>query len=985
MTRYLPIGHTIQDPDHSGAYTIKGILGHGASTITYLTDYSDGAGHASERIIKEYYPASLNLMRDDCGNLEYSEESAGKFDEGMARYKRGGILQNDLRKKACLKNETPPLQRIFYVNRTCYLDVVPFEGRTFDKFESFTLLERLRVCVAVSKLISQYHKEGYLYLDLKPENIFVLTNSSGEVVTDMVVLIDFDSVTTKKDVSFGKSLSFTKAWAAPEQRNPHAFRKISEATDIYAIGELVFWSVFNRHSTEAEHRSFSVYPFENNIRYTVQKSLSHLFRNTIRSSARNRFADVDRLVPLLCQIIQEQEKTVYLRDSIIRRKPFFVGRGSELDDIHTALEYTGIVFVYGMGGIGKSEIAKAYFDLHKAEYDNVQYWFYSGSFADLLCDDRMVYVHGINREKDENDDEYCRRKLRAIKDTLPSKSLIIIDNVNTAISNLSSNDLEIWKELESLSCDIIVTTRCKQEAPMIHIKELESIDLLRHFFFQQEQVYSDDQLPYIDKIIESLNRHTLLIELIARQMVTSKWTPQRTFAEITHSGLSRFPSEAITLSKDDRLVETTLINHINSLFSLAMISEDQKLLLSKLAFMPLYGVDAESFAVYFAMDNHNVLNSLISNGWISQSTDGQYVLSVHPLVASVAKSFIRDNTDFCKMLQSEIAAATTKWIDTFSGESECNNMGLKLSYGDFLSIYRSIAFGYFRSDIRTIASAELITQYAEWSYQYGELSTKCNMMIFATSIYDDLVGTEQFSSDKERAFDTYYSLLIAQPNADFAYISAMCSNRRVVCRKAKNAVWSTYWFLNQMKVTVSQPWRKLVSLLFPGLIDFMRLMLSNTVQTTEKAKSLFIRDAELMEALISAGKIRATWLKRILLQFAIWERKYALKSHHENASANTGRAIVEQTDICEARMWLLSGNKEEARALLERVARANTHKHYTINLYEAQKLLGSIALSEQDYNEVTMLYQSCLAIEEALFLPRDLSIADTLTRLNKKE
>lgn len=53
MTHYLPIGHTIQDHDHSCEYTIKGILGRGASTIAYLTIFSDGSGHSSERIIKE--------------------------------------------------------------------------------------------------------------------------------------------------------------------------------------------------------------------------------------------------------------------------------------------------------------------------------------------------------------------------------------------------------------------------------------------------------------------------------------------------------------------------------------------------------------------------------------------------------------------------------------------------------------------------------------------------------------------------------------------------------------------------------------------------------------------------------------------------------------------------------------------------------------------------------------------------------------------
>ena len=87
MTHYLPIGHTIQDHDHSGEYTIKSVLGRGASTIAYLADYSDRSGYTSERILKEYYPISLDIARDSSGELIYAGSVTEKFIEGLAHYK----------------------------------------------------------------------------------------------------------------------------------------------------------------------------------------------------------------------------------------------------------------------------------------------------------------------------------------------------------------------------------------------------------------------------------------------------------------------------------------------------------------------------------------------------------------------------------------------------------------------------------------------------------------------------------------------------------------------------------------------------------------------------------------------------------------------------------------------------------------------------------------------------------------------------------
>ena len=62
---------------------------------------------------------------------------------------------------------------------------------------------------------------------------------------------------------------------------------------------------------------------------------------------------------------------------------YFCGRDKELDTLHQLLTDEGKIFLHGIAGIGKSELAKAYAKLYKKEYTNILYIIYSG---DLMRD-----------------------------------------------------------------------------------------------------------------------------------------------------------------------------------------------------------------------------------------------------------------------------------------------------------------------------------------------------------------------------------------------------------------------------------------------------------------------------------------------------------------------------------------------------------------------------------------------------------------------
>lgn len=57
---------------------------------------------------------------------------------------------------------------------------------------------------------------------------------------------------------------------------------------------------------------------------------------------------------------------------------YFCGRDEEIEKLHELLEKNKKVFLHGISGIGKSELAKAYVKQYKTEYTNILFLPYSG-------------------------------------------------------------------------------------------------------------------------------------------------------------------------------------------------------------------------------------------------------------------------------------------------------------------------------------------------------------------------------------------------------------------------------------------------------------------------------------------------------------------------------------------------------------------------------------------------------------------------------
>lgn len=955
MDRYLPVGYELHLNSRVGKYIITDIIGRGASTVAYGADYYCDDGNSSKHIIKEFNPSYISFQRTENGEMQFNISDKSRVVNAKERFLSGCNNQIKIRNQIATMNQTPPVEGPFYDNDTIYMDVIAYNGTTYDvAYKNLSLRDRMKVCLSVSKLVKCYHDAGYLCLDVKPENIFVIPETK-----ELLYFIDFDSICLKEEITFGNSISYTKQWAAPEQLNPYAMNEISEATDIYAIGELVFWSVFKRHSTTEEHRGFSVYPFEN-IRPQVSNILAKLFHNTLRPSVNSRFKSINHVIELLNDVVEELSKKEYIITSAIRPKEFFIGRENELAELDIRLKEEKIIFLYGIGGIGKSEIAKQYFNSHKSDYNNALYMTYENDLESMICNDVFVAVSGIAPFQNESESSYCNRKLRKIKELMFGNNLIVIDNLDIQVDEIHHS--ELWQQLMTLPCCFLITTRVSHpEFTQINVTAFDDINYLKGVF-KNYCSYNDDDELYVEKIIDTIGKNTYAVELLAKSISAEHSTPKLMLERLEKYGISVLDTENVRVFKDGNEVNKPAKTHIEKLFSVTSISKGQRNLLLKLALMPVTGVTVKDFFTFFSLNNYNDLNWLVEHGWVF--CDKHDVISIHSLTAESIIHQIKDD-EICNLFNNDIFQTA-------------ENLERNLYNNDYNYLYNSIALKCQKYNLYNEKIAEYITKYVALSMPLGNIETKTSLLIYAIKIFDTIYPINDFIISRERAYDLYVALLLELDEDCYIEIEKICNVHYSLSRTNKNYLWATYWSMNLARSMVNKSFLSILRTM-PSIVS--NLFRDNSIELDIYVKSFFIRDAELFEAFVDSKEIKHKWIKKLLLKIPLLERKIAFHFKHENETTSLGKAINEQTKLRMAYVWFLSDEYEKAKKCLMEIIGKYDLEECHLNQYKAKKLFAEIAIEEKEYEQAVIHIEECIKIESGLHLPPDVKMLLQLKEL----
>lgn len=626
-------------------FHIETYVGSGASCLVYRAVCDDNTEH----LIKEYYPRELNLERKADGLLDIPDAKKEQFKEGKERFEKSVELQTNIRLSEGLKNYTSNVQEILYGNNTVYVDMTVIAGCTYEKVKEetlHTLMQRMRT---LTKVIGCYHDAGLLHLDIKPENIFV--RPEGETVED-ILLFDYDSVIEKENIKTVQTLFYTKDWAAQEQILPYKRENICEATDFFSIGEIIFTKIFGRHSTQAERRSFADYDIDcnaeifKNVNPKVFPLLKDFFRHTICAVVSRRYQAAKDMIAALDEIIKLSDpKEPSLISSQVKPVDFFIGRDDELAAIHKHLQEKDILFLSGIGGIGKSELARNYAKIHKdnGDYDTILFATYGGSLMTMINNDSNIHIANFERLPEEEEESYYCRKFRKLKELVDKRTLFVIDNLNE--DEFDSEAKKQWKDILNFGCKLLVTTRQKEWGyGVLEIGVLSKRDNLVALFEKYCTIKDDNDRAAVHEIIDYVNGHTLTMELIAKQTEAGFSTPVEMFDKLKE-GMAKIGTE-IYFTKDNEQHRATAFNHITALFNIANLNDKEKYVLANMSLIPLTGIKAKLFGEWCELEDFNAVNTLINGGWLIRVDD---VIKMHPVISEVARTIFDDGNYECIM------------------------------------------------------------------------------------------------------------------------------------------------------------------------------------------------------------------------------------------------------------------------------------------------------------------------------------------------
>ncbi|MGN0805388.1 MAG: hypothetical protein ACI4MS_08405 [Candidatus Coproplasma sp.] len=603
-------------------YIIDTVIGDGANGVVYDAHYYDSINLPHTVKLKECYPYGDSIARNGTElkweNEEIKQTRLAAFKHS---YEKLMVRQNS--------NFTVHVFDLFETNGTSYVAMDANDGLTFDKTNSLSLEEVLKTVKLLAYVVGEYHKNGYLHLDVKPSNFLVYPRPS-----EHIVLFDLDTVTAIKDIERGiiKCVPYSKDWAAPEQMLGK-ISKLCPATDIYSIGAILFQKIMGRVVTNDDTGIFADWVFTGEmfekVNPKIKRLLCEIFRKTLAANVKRRYKSADELIEVLDKAIEAARQKQYIVSDRVVSGINFVGRREDIQTIHERFaDGARAVFVHGFMGIGKTELARKYAEIYAPEYDAVIFRFYSNSLSHLLS-----HISVANSDK-EIDFESLKKLCNS------SKVLFIIDNF----------DVDDDKDLETLlevNADFLITTRNDFSeyfaSPKISIYEIEELPTSELFVvFKNEygrETTAEEEEIIID-IIERFQNWTFIVPIVAKYLLSSGTSIKEYSKIIERNGFSSFgdDSEKIRFRKDGQAFQKTQMDMLRYCFNMEYLTEKHKSVLRNLFCLKENShLTKSKYKLFTSESNLNALNELVFLNWVKYDKQ-EDKLNLHPAVCDLIQA-----------------------------------------------------------------------------------------------------------------------------------------------------------------------------------------------------------------------------------------------------------------------------------------------------------------------------------------------------------
>lgn len=623
----------IRFTNHAGGemhYVVGEVIGRGGTCLVYDGYYINNAGTKTTVRIKECCPYKLHIKREENGNLVVAGSEKVRFEEYKERIRKSFDIANAFHQTSGLTNLTSGVYDRYEANNTVYIVSSYMEGNTLADAEFEALSAAVRTILSVSKSIEKMHDNGYLYLDVKPENVLVYDETP-----DLIQLFDFDSVVpidADRDITEYR-IAYSKGFAPIEQKTGK-MSQIGRHTDIYSIGALLFYLLFDRAPKAIDCGSDVVYDYEKlkwNTTYQqkVYKELTMFFHNTLQTYYKDRYQTVEEVIDQLECILKYADLPVpFICAGYVTNAGKVIGRDWECRQMENWCSKAGrLLFVTGMGGIGKSTIVRKFASENREKFDNLIYMQCQNSIAETITDDVQFCISGYEKNEEESTREYFLRKVKAAKElTSDTKSLIILDNFSGIID-------EDFLELLNVNWKIVVVTRSDMSGTgydSLEIKELSNREEQYKLFEENmNSTLRKEEYRKVDRIIELVAGHTLALVLVARQISKSLLDLDSALNLVASNGFTDMAPEKIKYMQDGKEYYERISDILKAIFDVSVLSDEKKKCLKVLSLFDVNGIEANEAKELLRLSSLDEINDLVELGWLELD---EKQVRMHPLI-----------------------------------------------------------------------------------------------------------------------------------------------------------------------------------------------------------------------------------------------------------------------------------------------------------------------------------------------------------------
>lgn len=633
-------------------------IGFGGTCIVYNGYYLNNAGQKKTVHIKECYPYKLKITRTEDGSLQVDPSQKKNFEEYKGRLRNSFKICNELFEESGLSNSISNTLDIYEWNNTVYIVSFYAEGTTLDKYKIKSLMESTKLVKSTAISIDKIHKMGYLYLDIKPDNIMAFPET-----TEMIQLFDFDSmipINADGDISDYR-ISYSMGFAPIEQKSGD-LSKIGIATDIFSIGALLFYMVFGRVPTALDCGLDAQYDFaqiNRNNQYSdkLYKELRIFFHNTLQSYYADRYDSMQDAIHQLVEIEKYADLSKpFLHSSTISESEMCIGRENELVRIDEwILSDSFCLFVTGMGGMGKSTLVRKYLSNHKSNFSDIIYIYCNDSICNVITDDEQLFINNCEKSNDESSAEYFTRKINLLKSMeIDAHSVLILDNFSRDVD-------EYFRKVINIGWKVIAITRKDMNGsgyPAIQINEIQDKVLLYKLFTTNAGKSAEDfNLEKVDRIIDFVNGHTLSVELIAKQIAKSYLTIDEAIILVENNGFSSMANEKVEILKDGQTHYEKISELIRAIYNVDSMNHDKQNVLKILSIFDAPGIHLKELKNMLQLDSYDDVNELIDSGWVCLSGEMVYL---HPLIQETINQM--EWNDECRQVATKLMTELFKII-----------------------------------------------------------------------------------------------------------------------------------------------------------------------------------------------------------------------------------------------------------------------------------------------------------------------------------